>query len=134
MCVVSALRVLWAAVAASPRALRGARRRTVAGSPALDPLSESLLPARESPEQSLSRKVRSRTATRLSPEQAPLLRSLPTAGSREGVLRFPAYAVPRRLGGLREEAFRWAGTRTALSGPLHPSRRHLQPSSGRGDG
>ena len=39
----------------------------------------------------------------------------------------------KQLGGLREEAFRRTGTRTALSGPLHPSRRHLQPSSGRGD-
>src|ERR1035437_3030725 len=28
------------------------------------------------------------------------------------------------------KTFRWTGTRAALSGPLHPSRRDLQPPSG----
>src|ERR1700674_753304 len=132
MCVVSALRVLWAAVAASPRALRGTRRRTGAGASTLDPRAASFLPAGESPEQGVSWKVRGGTAARLSPEQAPLLRSLPAAGSREGVLLISAYAVPPGLGRLRQETFRRARTRTALSGPLHASRRHLQPSSRRG--
>src|SRR5712691_4486130 len=132
MCVVSALRVLWAAVGASPRALRGARRRTGAGASTLDPRAASFLPAGESSEQGVSWKVRGGTAARLSPEQAPLLRSLPAAGSREGVLLISAYAVPPGLGRLRQETFRRARTRTALSGPLHASRRHLQPSSRRG--
>jgi len=39
--------------------------------------------------------------------------SEPAGVAREKLLRIPAYAVPRRLGGLREEAFRRTGTRTA---------------------
>ncbi len=36
--------------------------------------------------------------------------------------------VPKGLGGLRETALRWSRIRAAVSGPLHPSRGHLQPS------
>ena len=67
--------------AASPRSLCGDRRRTVAGSSTMDPLAEPLLPAGESPEPGLSWKVRGGIATRLSPQQARLLRSLPITGS-----------------------------------------------------
>ena len=38
-------------------------------------------------------------------------------------------AFPRELGRLRQAAFRRPRTCSPLSGPLHPSRRHLQPST-----
>ena len=41
-----------------------------------------------------------------------------------------AVTLPKRLGGLRETSLRWPRICAPVSGPLHPSRGHLQPSSG----
>ena len=51
----------------------------------------------------------------------------------KAVFGFPANAVPRRLGRVRQEALRRAGTRAPLSGPLHTSRRNLESSHRRRD-
>src|SRR5947209_16244024 len=119
--------------AASSHSLRRTGWRIVAGSSTLDPRTQSLLPASESAEPSLSRQVRSGTATRLSPEQTRLLRSLRIAVRPEGIFCFPPNAVPRGLGRVCQEALRRARTRAPLSGPLHTSGRNLQPSHRRRD-
>ena len=52
---------------------------------------------------------------------------LPTAGPGEGIRGVPAHPLPAGLGGVRQAAVRRAGTCSAVSGPLHASRSHLQP-------
>ena len=62
-----------------------------------------------------------------------LLRNLRITGSAEGVFCFPANAIRRRLGRVRQKTLRRSGTRASLSGPLHTSRRNLEPSHCRHD-
>ena len=118
--------------ASSPHPLCDPVWWSVAGPPALDRIPLPLLPAGESSQPCLSRQVRGRPAASLSQTANSVSRSLQAAGSAsKAFLCFPAHFVPSGLGGLRQATLRRAGTRAALSGPLHASRRHLQPSSGR---
>lgn len=58
-------------------------------------------------------------------EQARLSRILGVACRAAFVCALPAPAAPASVGRGRKEAFRRTGTRAALSGAVHPSRRHL---------
>ena len=53
--------------------------------------------------------------------------SLKRLGRTESLPRFSAAAVPPGLGGLRQKTLRRARACASLPGPLHASRRHLQP-------
>src|SRR5229473_2529612 len=54
-----------------------------------------------------------------------------TSRSTQDLCRLVAAAVSTRMGGLLETSLRWPRICAALSGPLHSSRGHLQPSPGR---
>ena len=56
--------------------------------------------------------------------------NLTPARPTEDLRRLATATVPKRLGGLLETTFRWPGVCAPVSGPLHPSRSHLQPSPG----
>ena len=64
---------------------------------------------------------------RLSAKATAVSRQLKALAEQKGLPCLPAAAVPSGLGGLRQAALRRARTCPALSGPLHASRRHLQP-------
>src|SRR5215469_5608008 len=121
------------AATAPPHTLRRDWRGAIAGSYPVDSGARSLLLASQAIEPRISRQVRGRPETRLPPGKARFLWVLPATDAREGILSFSAYALPRGLGGLCQAAIRRTGTRTALSGSLHSSRRDLQPSSCRPD-
>src|SRR5215831_21231040 len=113
--------------AASTCSLRGAGRRIVPGRPTLDPIATAFLPAGEGLEPRLSWQVCGWPEGRLSPEEAPILCRMPSAGGRGRLREISADVVSRRLGGVCEAPLRWSRTRSALFGPIHASRRNLQP-------
>src|SRR5215469_8680491 len=111
------------------RALCHSRGRPLSGRFPMGSDALYFLLTRESSEPSVPRKVRRRTETRF-PSRATRLPRVPRSPRFERGLRsIPAHAVSPGLGGLCQAALRWTTACAALSGPIHPSRSDLQPSS-----
>ena len=112
---------------AFPHSLRHPRGRTLARSSSLDPPTLSFLLTRESPPPGLSRQVLGWSET--SPPSQPTLLCRPRCCSpiRSSRQTHPPPAPPR-LDRLCPVCLRWSLASVPISGPLHPSRGHLQSS------
>src|SRR5258708_31370074 len=111
-------------------ALRGAGRWTLCRSHALDQTTLRLLSSRQGAQPRFSRQVGRGTQARLSGWQAQLSWRLTASCSSKDFLFVAETTVPKRLGGLLKTTVRRPRACTPLSGPLHPSRSHLQPPAG----
>src|SRR5271169_2786550 len=76
----------------------------------------------------VSWQIRRRPQVRLPTPAAPLLRGVGPAGSAQDLRLLAQTTVSQALGGLLQTTLRWPRIRAPVSGPLHPSRGHLQPS------
>src|SRR5258708_33162631 len=110
--------------------LRGAGRWTLCRSHALDQTTLRFLSSRRGAQSRLSRKVPRSAQARLSRRQAQLSWRSKAPRSAENLCRVAQTTVPKGLGGLRETSVRRPRACAPLSGPLHSSRGHLQPSPG----
>ncbi len=126
--MVSALRVLWAWVSASPHSLCHSCGRALTRSSSMGSSALSLFLARQSPESCLSRQV-SRWSQTPPPQQEATVCG-PGYDSRRSttVCKTTPPAPSSRLGGLRQACFRRSHAGVALSGSLHPSRSDFQSS------
>src|ERR1700752_38604 len=116
--------------APSPCPLRHSRRWPVTRSRALGKITRSVLSSHSRTPSRFPWQV-CRCSQASLPEQPTDLPWKPGSSRSAQNLRCLATAtVPKRLGGLRETALRWPRICAAVSGPLHPSRGHLQPSPG----
>ena len=104
------------------RAGRRARTRRIP----LDPLPPEVLPSSQGSQPTLPRQVSGFAAGLLCPRETPVSRKVDSPSSARPISRFPAPATGRRVGGLRQTAFRRAGICTEVSGSLHPSGDDLQ--------
>ena len=96
----------------------------------LGSLTRQLLSSQEGAAQNLSRQVRRCAQTGFSEWPAQLPRRFGTPRAAQDLRRLATAAVPSRLGGVLETPLRWPSIGTPISGPLHPSRGHLQSSPG----
>src|SRR5205823_3870820 len=112
------------------RSLCRPRGRPLSRSHPLDPRTRKLLPAQESPAQSLSRQVRLRSRAGFSEWSAQLPCRSEAAGKSQDLRRLATTTVSRKVGSVLEASLRWPRLCAALSRPLHPSRGHLQPPPG----
>src|SRR5258708_15640113 len=116
--------------APSPCPLRHSRWRLVARSHPLGKITRSILSSYPSAPPHFPRQVCCCSPAGLSrrPTQLPWKPDLshPT----QDLCRLATAAVQKGLGGVLETTLRWPGICAPVSGPLHPSRGHLQPSSG----
>src|SRR6266853_3491952 len=110
--------------------LRGAGRRAVRRSHALDQTTLRLLSSRQGAQSHLPRQVRCGTPVRLHGRPTQLPRRLATPRSAENLCCLAETPVPKGLGGLLETPVRRPRACAPLSGPLHPSRGYLQSSTG----
>ena len=115
---------------ASPCALRHSRRWVESRSHPLGAMPKPVLSSSQGALESLSRQVR-----RWSQAGAPKWSTGPPGKPRstrpaEAFRCVAAIAVPQGLGGLRQTPLRRSRIRAAISGPIHSSRGHLQPSPG----
>src|SRR6266404_2639272 len=108
--------------------LRGAGRWVVCRSHPLDQATLRLLSSRRGAQSRLSRQVPRSAQACLSRWQAQLSWRLEAPRSTENLCGVAQTSVPKGLGGLREASVRRPRICAPLSGPLHPSRGHLQPS------
>src|SRR5712691_571951 len=109
--------------------LRGAGRRAVRRWHALDQTTLRLLfSSRQGARRCLSRQVPRSAPARLSGWPAPLSGRLKAPRSAENICCLAETPVPKGLGSLLETPLRRPRACAPLSGPLHPSRGHLQPS------
>ncbi len=115
---------------ASPRALRHSRRWVESRSHSLDKITLAIFPLHQSAPSRLSRKVRRWPPASLPERPTAVPWKVSSALSAQNLRCLATATVPKRLGGLRETSLRWPGIRAPVSGPLHPSRGHLQPSPG----
>ncbi len=88
----------------------------------------SFFPSRCSPR--LSRQVRAGLKQAFQRRPTPLPRRSHAPRSAEDLRRLATTTVPKGLGGLLETPLRRPRICAPISGPLHPSRGHLQPSPG----
>src|SRR5208283_986628 len=110
--------------------LCGAGWWAVCRSHALDQTTLRFLSPRRGAQSRLSRQVPRSAQTRLSGRQARLSWRLGAPCSAENVCCVAETTAPKGLGGLRQTSVRRPRACAPLSGPLHPSRGHLQPSTG----
>src|SRR5271156_1613927 len=110
--------------------LRGTSRWTVCRSHPLDQTTLRFLSSRRGAQSRLSRQVPRSAQARLSGRQAQLSWRLKAPRSAENICCLAQTPVPKGLGGLLETPVRRPRACAPLSGPLHPSRGHLQPSPG----
>src|SRR5215472_6264354 len=111
--------------------LRGTGRWAICRWHALDQATLRFLSSRRGAWRCLPRQVPRRTQACLSGWQAQLSRRLEAPRSTENLCGVAQTSVPKGLGGLRKTSVRRPRICAPLSGPLHPSRGHLQPSIGR---
>jgi hypothetical protein len=88
-----------------------------------------LLSSCQSSQSRLSRQVRRGTPARRSRRQAQLSWRLATPRPTENLCGLAETTISKGLGGLRETTVRRPGACAPLSGPLHPSRSHLQSAT-----
>src|SRR6266850_2059061 len=115
--------------ASSPCPLRHSRRRPVARSHVVDQIALSIFPLHQGASSRLPRQVRCRSPAGLPGRPTPFPWRDVTTRSAQDLRRLATSTVPKGLGGLRETTVRWPPVCAPVSGPLHPSRGHLQPSS-----
>src|SRR5262245_34651809 len=113
---------------ASSHSLCRARRRSVAGSHALDLFTIQFLPAREGPEPGIPWQVPRRASPRFPRQETRILRCLFATGGCKEHQPIPANLVCAELGRVFETTVWRAGSCPAVPGSLYPSRRYLQPS------
>src|SRR5216684_3296705 len=118
------------APASSPCPLCCPRRRTLARSHPLDSIPSSLLSSHPSTPTCVSRQIRGRSQVRLSARPASSCRRSGSACATQNLRSLAATAVPKRLDRLLQTALRGPRICAPVSRPLHPPRRHLQPSTG----
>src|SRR5262249_18371470 len=114
--------------ASSPCPLCRSRQRTLPQSRPLDSIPPALLPSH--------RHTAARVPWQVRRWSEVCLRTRPTASGRrtraarpsQGLPSLAASAVPQRLDRLLPTTLRRTRVRPAVSRPLYPSRRHLQPS------
>src|SRR5260370_10929104 len=109
--------------------LRDPRRWTVARSNPLGAIPLSLLSPHRCAASCLSRQVRGWSQVRLPTQPAPLLWRPGPLGSAENLCFLVASTVQKRLGGLLQTTLRRPRVCAPASGPVHPSRHQLQPST-----
>ena len=115
----------------SPCPLCRSRRRTLPRSRPLDSIPPTLLPSHRRTAARVSRQVRRRPEVCLrTPSTAPGRRTR-TAHPSQVLRCLAASALPQRLDRLLQTTLRRTRVRPAVSRPLYPPRRHLQPSLGR---
>ena len=97
---------------------------------ALDQIAFAIFSLHQSAASRLSRQVRgwSQAGVPDRPTELPWKFGSPRAA--QNLRCLATTTLPKRLGGLRETSLRWPPVCAPVSGPLHPSRGHLQPSSG----
>src|SRR5271157_1899798 len=95
---------------------------------AMDSIPPSLLTSPPGAAARVSWQIRRRPQVRLPTQSAPLRGRSGTDRSAQDLRRLAASAIPQELGGLLQTTLRWPRIRAPVSGPLHPSRGHLQPS------
>src|ERR1700680_59016 len=95
----------------------------------MDRFLATLLPACRRTQPRLPRQVQSWAPSTLPTEQASVPRLTSATCFTWQLPRLPLATPPTGLGGLRQATLRRRRTRSSLPGPLHASRRHLQPSS-----
>src|SRR5229473_4787690 len=110
--------------------LRGASRWIVCRSHALDQTTLRFLSSRRGAQSRLSRKIPRSAQARLREWATQLSWRLKAPRSAENICCLAETTVPKGLGGLLETPVRRPRACTPLSGPLHPSRSHFQPSTG----
>src|SRR5208283_5448989 len=103
-------------------------RRTLARPHALDSIPPSLLSSPPGAAARVSWQIRRRPQVCLPTQSAPLLRGVGPARSASGLRFLAKTTVPKELGGLLQTTLWWPPVCASVSGPLHPSRGHLQPS------
>ncbi len=94
----------------------------------LDSLPREILPPQGSAGGSLSRQIRRRSQTGLPGWSAQLPGRPEASGATQDLRCLVAATPPAGLGGLLKTSLRWSRICLAISGPLYPSRGHLQPS------
>src|SRR5712692_6626696 len=109
--------------------LRGSCRWTLRRSHALDQNSLCLLSSRQGAQSRLSRQVCGRSQARLSRRPIAIPWRPEAPGSAKDVLLVAETTVQKGLGSLRQTTVRRPRTCAPVSGPLHSSRGHLQPST-----
>ena len=115
------------AVSSSPPALHRSRRRTQCGWFQMDPGLTPLLPASEGAQPQVSTQVLQGLRELFKEDRLQFhgsLEQLAVIGHSPG-----SFGYLTRLGGLRQATLRGTGSCSQLPGSLHPSRRHLQPST-----
>ncbi len=112
------------------RPLCRSRRRPFARSHPLGSLTRQLLSSQKGAAQNLSRQVRRCAQTGFSERSAQLPWRPATPRAAQDLCCLATTAVPSTLGGVLETPLRWPRICAAISGPLHPSRGHLQSSPG----
>src|ERR1019366_111689 len=112
------------------RALCRARRRIVARSLSWGSITLSLLSSHPCAPASFSRQVYRRSETQLPLGQARLPCHPEAPRSPQSLRRLVATAVSQALGGLLQATLRRPRVCPPVSRPVHPSRGHLQPSTG----
>src|SRR5229473_278796 len=110
--------------------LCGAGRWAVRQWHTLDYTTLRLLSSRQGARRNLSRQVPRSAPARLSGRQAQLSWRPEAPCSTENLCCVAETTVPKGLGGLLKTSLRRPRACTPLSGPLHPSRSHFQPSTG----
>ena len=97
---------------------------------ALDSAPVSFLSTGEGSQSRLSRQVCGGPATGLPTGETRILRRSKVPPRSEAIPRPGSFPLPPGLDRLRQAALRRSPICSALPGPLHPSRRYFQPSSG----
>src|SRR6266446_5692590 len=115
--------------APSPCPLRHSRWRLVPRSHPLGKITRSVLSSYPRAPSHFPRQVCCCSPAGLSrrPTQLPWKPDLSRPA--QDLRRLATAAVQKGLGGVLETTLRWSGICAPVSGPLHPSRGHLQPSS-----
>src|SRR6185312_255610 len=109
--------------------LRDSGRWSFARSSTVDSPTLCILSTCEGAQPCVPWQVHGRTEESVPEKAVDLSRQSSALGARSGLLFFTSFALPPRLGSVRQAAVRRPAARSSLSGPLHPSCRDFQPSA-----